>query len=284
MAELLTGIELPVDPRLPDDIKAIIGRAVKRSKAERFDDAQQMADALGTAMTSRLKKDARSVTREFIQQLRPPVKTTAALDKLLVPENDETAQMDKALFAGPDVTERRSGPPDGVGKRSRVPLLAGVGLLAVAGAGGTVWFLQQQGVVPPKVVVVDDRVKPEVVVPPPKTEPEPMPEPPPADPVPVVTVRPKKMEERKPPKAKPEVVVAPKPEGKGVLLIGGAGAARAEIKVDGKSLGFAPKRLELAAGAHQVELVSASGAKIGAKKIELTDRNTEADPYKWIVE
>ena len=77
---------------------------------------------------------------------------------------------------------------------------------------------------------------------------------------------------------------APRPEGHGVLLIGGAGAQRCEIKVDGKSQGFAPKRLELEAGVHQVELVKPTGEKIGPKKIEINDRNTESDPYRWLVD
>lgn len=69
-----------------------------------------------------------------------------------------------------------------------------------------------------------------------------------------------------------------------MLLIGGAGAQRCEIKVDGKSSGFAPKRLELEAGIHQVELLTPDGVKIGPKRIELNDRHTENDPYRWLVE
>ncbi len=54
MADLLTGTELPVDVRLPEDIKAIVARAVKRSKAERFQDAQELAICIRLVERTRL--------------------------------------------------------------------------------------------------------------------------------------------------------------------------------------------------------------------------------------
>ena len=41
----------------------------------------------------------------------------------------------------------------------------------------------------------------------------------------------------------------------GYVLIAGKSALRAEIKVDGKSRGYAPKRLVLPVGKHEVELL-----------------------------
>ena len=67
-------------------------------------------------------------------------------------------------------------------------------------------------------------------------------------------------------------------------MVGGPGAQRCEIRVDGQSHGFAPKRLELEAGPHQVELVTPAGAKIGPQKIDLTQRHTDSDPYRWLVD
>jgi hypothetical protein len=69
-----------------------------------------------------------------------------------------------------------------------------------------------------------------------------------------------------------------------VLVIGGAGAQRAEILVDGASMGFAPKRVEVTAGAHDVVLVAPDGKRVGPHRVEVSARNTDLDPAKWIVE
>src|SRR5205814_1377532 len=75
MADLLTGIELPL-LSLPDDVGAIVARAVKRSKHERFASAAEMAAACGRALATRLDRDARSVLRDFIAAVRPAPEPT----------------------------------------------------------------------------------------------------------------------------------------------------------------------------------------------------------------
>ncbi len=80
-----------------------------------------------------------------------------------------------------------------------------------------------------------------------------------------------------------EPVPAMGPAGQGVLLIGGASAHRAEIFVDGRSRGFAPKRLELPVGSHRVELRSENGASLGTRTIELSARNTRSSPARWLL-
>jgi hypothetical protein len=72
-------------------------------------------------------------------------------------------------------------------------------------------------------------------------------------------------------------------QGIGVVLIGGEGAQRAEILIDGRSVGYAPKRLELAAGTHAVELVMPTGARVGPKQVLVTARHTESEPLKWLL-
>ncbi len=266
LADLLAGLELEVDPRVPDDIKVIVARAVKRSKAERFPDAEQMANALGTAMHARLKTDPRSALREFLSRLRPPVRKTGALDALLVPE---AAQLEPHRPA--TVTQRQEPLSPA---RAKWALAGGLGALAVLAGGGTLYWQQRQQ---PVEVTAPAEV---------------------AAPVPTVVVKsvPKEVEpELVPaqalaptPKLKPQTakaaVTAPKPLGRGFLVIGGEGAQRSEIKVDGKSVGFAPRLLDLEAGPHQVELVTPAGAVIGPKKIDLTSRHTQSDPLRWILD
>jgi hypothetical protein len=67
-----------------------------------------------------------------------------------------------------------------------------------------------------------------------------------------------------------------------VLSIGGAGAHRAEILIDGTSAGFAPKRLELDVGHHEIVLVTPSGTRI-TRTVELTARHTRSSPARLVV-
>jgi hypothetical protein len=77
--------------------------------------------------------------------------------------------------------------------------------------------------------------------------------------------------------------VAPPPVlGTGHFLVGGQGALRAEIWIDGSARGFAPKLLELPAGPHEVELLLGNGARL-KKRITLAESNTPSLPLRWLV-
>ena len=68
----------------------------------------------------------------------------------------------------------------------------------------------------------------------------------------------------------------------GHFLVGGQGALRAEIWIDGSSRGFAPKLLELPTGPHDVELRRGDGSRLD-KRITLGERNTPSSPLRWLV-
>jgi hypothetical protein len=70
--------------------------------------------------------------------------------------------------------------------------------------------------------------------------------------------------------------------GSGHLLVGGEGALRAEIFVDGRPSGFAPKLLELPAGAHEVELLLQGGSRV-QRRVTLAESNTASSPIRWLV-
>jgi hypothetical protein len=72
------------------------------------------------------------------------------------------------------------------------------------------------------------------------------------------------------------------PAASGHLLVGGEGALRAEIRIDGRSRGFAPKLLELPAGTHQVELVLGNGAHL-EKRFTISESHTASSPLRWLV-
>lgn len=70
---------------------------------------------------------------------------------------------------------------------------------------------------------------------------------------------------------------------RGVLLVGGAGAHRALIRVDGVAQGYAPRRLELSMGRHEVALVGANGEAVARRSVELTERHTRGSPLRFMV-
>ncbi|HZI14636.1 MAG TPA: hypothetical protein VE153_29985 [Myxococcus sp.] len=77
--------------------------------------------------------------------------------------------------------------------------------------------------------------------------------------------------------------VQERPQARAALAIGGAGALRAEILVNGRSMGHAPQLLELPVGEHTLELVSPEGSRVGPKRLKLTELHTRAAPLRWVV-
>ncbi|MAT25282.1 MAG: hypothetical protein CMN29_10030 [Sandaracinus sp.] len=66
------------------------------------------------------------------------------------------------------------------------------------------------------------------------------------------------------------------------LRVGGAGALRARVRVDGRDRGYAPLALELPVGRHRVELVAEDGTR-HQRSLVLTERHTPRAPARWIL-
>jgi serine/threonine-protein kinase len=67
-----------------------------------------------------------------------------------------------------------------------------------------------------------------------------------------------------------------------VLVVGGAGAQRGEILIDGRSRGYAPRTLTLPAGSYVLQLVLPDGRRTAAETVELSARNTPSNPLRRI--
>ncbi|MER2559127.1 MAG: serine/threonine-protein kinase [Myxococcaceae bacterium] len=119
---------------------------------------------------------------------------------------------------------------------------------------------------PPVVPVVAVPEKPVVPAP----TPAPVEPPPPA--LPVEAPKPKR----------PVVAVAPQPETRGVLAVGGERFLKGEVLVDGRSIGFAPRQLELPSGTHQVEIVLVDGTRVGPRAVVIGPQHTESSPQRWV--
>ena len=85
-----------------------------------------------------------------------------------------------------------------------------------------------------------------------------------------------------PPKPKRPAVVVASPETRGVLAIGGERFLKGEVLVDGRSVGFAPRQLELSSGTHQVEIVLVDGTRVGPRALTIGPQHTESFPQRWV--
>ncbi|MBL8956280.1 MAG: serine/threonine protein kinase [Myxococcaceae bacterium] len=273
MAKLLTGNALVLDASIPDDVRGLIAKAVTRTKAERFPSAGAMAEAMAVLRHARMSQDPRVALRDFLAPMAPKKRAMGALDALLLaPEEKDVVrpEMPSPTPAEPNApTVTRAPAP-----RRALPWLAVGGALAVA-AGAAAWRVMGQldagEVVPPAPVGAAAVEKPAPVL-------EPAPPPPPTPPperAPAPVAAPAR---KKPPTA------ATAEMARGTLVVGGEGAQRAEIFVDGASQGFAPKRLELVVGSHDVVLVKPDGTRVGPKRVDVTARNTDLAPLKWLVQ
>jgi len=68
------------------------------------------------------------------------------------------------------------------------------------------------------------------------------------------------------------------------VLIGGIKAVKPEIRVDGRAMGYAPKKIEVAVGERRIVLVDENGDTIATQSAKVTPRNTSTSPLRWIVD
>jgi serine/threonine protein kinase len=268
--ELLEGQELRLDQPLPEDVAPIVARATRRQKRDRFPTAAAMAEALGAALQQRVHEPPKALLQKWMRELKPlaearpkePVEVELALA--------ETQEGPRFLTEVPPPRRRR--------------WMIGVAVAALAGAGVAVGSWPRQPVSIINSASVQD-LAPAVV----KAEPPP-PSQPPAPVAPPVVVKAKPHPHPPVPAPRPSAPVVPPPapappapsNALGHFLVGGAGALRAEIRIDGNTSGFAPKLLELPAGPHEVELILGSGAHL-KKRITLSESHTPSSPLRWLV-
>ncbi len=257
--QLLEGHELTFDQPLPDDIAPIVTRATRRQKRDRYPTAAAMAEALGAALQQRVREPPKALLQKWMRALAPLAPPKEPVDAELALDDKEP------LGSAPETRPLRW-------------WMAGAVALALAGGGVVVvWWPRT----PVAVVHVNADLAPAVVQAEPPSSPPPLlPSPPEAS---RLVVKPKPHPH--PAAARPAPTPPTPPaavEHFGHLLVGGEGALRAEIWIDGSSRGFAPKLLELPAGPHEVELSLGNGSHL-KKQITLAESNTPSSPLRWLV-
>jgi serine/threonine protein kinase len=301
MTDLLTGVELPIDAAVPQDVREIIARAVRRSKHDRFESGHELATACGKALAPRIDTDARTALRSWVEGLRERTQVERVEpDAPTMPGSSEVPTRPAKLLTGQRrepafVATLSPQMPAAPGKRSRrIAVASGGALLGgvlVVGA----WYsgLLRRPPAPAAVNSAEARAPAPVQSEPVAIAPEPKPDPPPAPPAehdeadtavagrvePArVPARAHSSEPKRPRESAPAETEV------GVLKIGGAAALNGEIFVDEKSVGYAPKDVEIPVGAHSVYLLNRQGQKFGPKRIKISTRHTMTSPLRWEIE
>jgi serine/threonine protein kinase len=243
LVDLLAGVELVPDANLPAPIRELVARSVRRDRQLRQASAEIFAQECEQVLKALAPPDF-DLRRALKAWLTLVV--PAELSSLATPMPSSTPQA--ATIAIP----------------RRWPLV--VVAMALTALGGLAGWLRRD--VPSPVVVAEPVpvVAPVVAAP----NPEPKVEPP----LPVVAiVEPKVKRPARVPEVRAQL---------GVLAIGGERFLKGEVLVDGRSLGFAPRQLELPVGAHQVELVLADGTRVGPRTFTVAAQHTELSPLRWV--
>ena len=263
--ELLEGRELTFDKPLPDDVAPIVARATRRQKRDRFATAAAMADELGAALQKRVQQPPKVLLQKWMRRLEP---LADARQKELV---DAELALDDKRGEKQFLTQAPQA------RRSRWWIVGAA--VALTGGGVVAWWPRAADA--PPVVHKAETAPPSQTSPPSET-------PPPSQVAvaapPPVAAKPKP-HPRSPAARRVAASVTPAPvpaTASGYLLVSGQGALRAEVWIDGSSRGFAPKLLELPAGAHEVELRLGNGSRLD-KRITLGESNTPSSPLRWLV-
>jgi serine/threonine-protein kinase len=270
--ELLEGQELALDKPLDEDISTIVVRATRRQKRDRYPAAAAMAQALGAALQKRALAPPKELLQTWMRELKP----------LAEARPRESVEAELAIDEKKGERQFLTRVPSA--RRARGWIVGAAATLLAAG-GAVAWWPRSPAAVPSSAAVgkpVSTQNKEEA--PPPPVEAPRSAEVNKPDPSPVV-VKAKTHPRPSAPAPRPPAPAAPSPApiaGTGHLLVSGEGALRAEIRIDGSSRGFAPKLLELPAGAHDVELLLGNGSHL-TKRITLAESNTPSAPLRWLV-
>lgn len=85
LVDLLSGIELALEPTIPDDVREVIAKAVRRDKAARFENAEELALVCATLAAKYLPADPRTELSAWVRSVTPDVPVKMLATPQLVP-------------------------------------------------------------------------------------------------------------------------------------------------------------------------------------------------------
>lgn len=307
ITQLAQGGELTLAAEVPAPLRPALGKALRGARVDRYQTAGEFAEALGAVQGELLTGDPTVALQRWLQELgdeAAPGPMAGALDGLLnvqmvlAPATEGDLRSFTLQKVQPDILP-------GAQPASRPPRMPrALWLMALLVLVAAAWVLGRALYNPSPVQPPSTPVASEVVGAP--RAPVEQPGAVPAAPIPAptseqvvaepqtdaaaspVAAPPRARPRHRPRKTLPAQPPNPPPRAtssaRGVLLVGGAGAHRAEIFVDGKSRGFAPKRLELKVGSHKLMLVRPDGTRLGPRTWTLSRRHTRSSPQRWMID
>src|SRR5262249_9785470 len=69
--ELLEGQELTLEAQLPEDVAAVVVRATRRQKRDRYATAAAMGEALGGTLQKRVQQPPKVLLQKWMRELKP---------------------------------------------------------------------------------------------------------------------------------------------------------------------------------------------------------------------
>ena len=91
LVDLLAGVELSLDASLPEPVRALVARATRRNKAERFETAEAMALACAQLLPSYLTVEPRTALSAWVKEVAPEITRTVATPSLPRPARNWSA-------------------------------------------------------------------------------------------------------------------------------------------------------------------------------------------------
>jgi Protein kinase domain len=140
LLRLAAGGELELDPELPDDVRAIIARATRYLRRDRYRDAGELVAAIAQVLAARGAADPHSALREWLRTLHgEPPPARGRLDALLgvdlVRATSDAHRFESVVAATrpdrPGLVAPPVPPTRRRGKPKRWPYAAGAGAIAV---------------------------------------------------------------------------------------------------------------------------------------------------------
>ncbi|HEX4418043.1 MAG TPA: serine/threonine-protein kinase [Kofleriaceae bacterium] len=307
---LLGGEPIALDPALPDDVRALIARAVAPDRRAR-PTAAGFAAAIGDVLAARGARDARSTLQAFLATLRRPPRAAGALDLLLGVElvpvdapGPVQLYATEVPRAPPEPPAPRPPAPPAVvppapHRRSRPLVIAGAGVaLAVAAAVAILRPTDDATHAAPIAAAPRDSASAAPAAPAPGSAalasttprdaggaeltdtgiPDAV-----AASVPVAAA-PHPGAPRHHPTATPAPGASPAaavdPAARGYIQVVGEDLLRARVLVDGVAVGYVPNRFAVTLGHHRVEVERPDGVRLPPRELDVTSFHTAQRPAR----
>lgn len=315
LTRMASGEELALDSDLDPKLREMIARATRHARTQRYGSAGELARALSAVLPTYLPEEPTFALKRWLGALREEAKPKSkrgALDALLnvelvlhapdggtqersfVSRTPVASNVPAAVAEGPQArppaSDANAAPAPPVVRGRRPWLLSTLLLAGVSFAVAVLMLAPDEWPHAPPPLPAS--VTPPLAAPEPSeakqvVSQEEVTLAPALDPSPAPVTRSRRTRPRPSPKPLADTTPTPVPvlaPGVGTLVVGGDGALRAEIRIDGRPMGFAPKRLELSAGEHEVLLVRPDGTRVGPRLMQIQTHHTQSAPAKWLVE